>query len=209
MLDSSPSVLGVLLRPVSFCISSSPSGLVSPDCTPRPWHWQHGLLPLISVMEGQEMTVPRSSVDEMMEKPKFKSFFLTYSFILLLDTHHPNRHHFKAVFKALLEFLMGFWLPSGKQGTFSFHGHFQAWERDLVAQISLSFARLALTSHLPKNLVCLRHPAQVRLQPHPAQPHPGFQWLHRPGFGLLSPLWAFDPHLSLLSDFTSPPVVDS
>lgn len=113
----------LLLRPVSFCISSSPSGLVSPDCTPRPWHWQHGLLPLISVMEGQEMTVPRSSVDEMMQKPKFKSFFLTYSFILLLATHHPNRHHFKAVFRALLEFLVGFWLPSGKQGTFSFHGH--------------------------------------------------------------------------------------
>ena len=155
------------------------------------------------------MTVPRSSVDEMMQNQSSKASSLPIPSFLLLATHHPNRHHSEAAFKALLEFLMGFWLPSGKQGTFSFHGHFQVWERELVAQISLSLAWLALTSHLPKNLVSLGHPVQVRLQLHPAQPHPGFQWLHRPGFGLLCPLWAFDPHLSLMSDFTSPPVVDS
>ena len=65
----------------------------------------------------------------MMQKPKFKSFFFTSSFVSALATHHPDRYYFKA----LLEILTGSWLPSGIQGTFSFHGHFQAWEREHVA----------------------------------------------------------------------------
>ena len=71
------------------------------------------------------MPVPKSWADEMMQKPKFKSFFFTCFFISALATPHLDRYHFKS----LLEFLTRPWLLSGIQGNFSFHGHFQAWER--------------------------------------------------------------------------------
>lgn len=129
---------------------------------------------------------------------------------LLPATHHLYRHHFKAAVSLPWGFSWVFGcLFSGRYATLSLLRHFQAWERELVAQVSLLLVWLALTSHLPWNLVSFRHPAQVWLQLNPSQPHPGFQWHHRPGFGFPFPLWASGPQLSLVSDFISSLIVDN
>lgn len=97
-----------------------------------------------------------------------------------------------------------FWVASGIQAALSSLGHVQAWERGASGPEKPASCLLALTSHLAQSLASPGHPAQVWLQLNPVQPHPGFWWLHRPGFGLMTPLWASGPQRSLVSDFTSP-----
>ena len=74
--------------PVGLC------GLIAPT-TPALATW---LLPLMSSMKGQEVTVPRLQADGRMQESHFKSFLLTYSVISALATHHSSRYHFKDAF---------------------------------------------------------------------------------------------------------------
>lgn len=72
-------LLSTLRRPHQLLISSPPwrvCGLIAP---PNP-STGNRLLPLISAVKGQEMTVPRWQGDERMQESHFKSFLLTYSF---------------------------------------------------------------------------------------------------------------------------------